>query len=177
MQTAVFIDRDNTLIANDGDLGDPNKVTLLKGVQAGLQALADAGYALVVITNQGGVARGMFTEHDVDLVHQRIQELVGASIRLSFYYCPYHPDGTVDDYRQEHPWRKPAPGMLLAAADEQDIDLQTSWMVGDQPRDIEAGKRAGCRTVFLGNEATGATYTAADFEEAVEKILTAQEPS
>lgn len=179
MRPAVFIDRDNTLIANDGDLGDPNEVTLLRGVREGLRKLADGGFALVVVSNQGGVARGKFTEADVERVHHRIQELVGREVPLRFYFCPFHPEGSVAEYRREHPWRKPAPGMLLIAAEEHQLNLRHSWMVGDQPRDIDAGRAAGCKTVFIGrdHEKIDATHGAVDFQEAVETILAARPTS
>jgi D-glycero-D-manno-heptose 1,7-bisphosphate phosphatase len=150
---AVFLDRDNTLIANDGDLGDPDAVMLLDGVAAGLRALREAGYRLVVVTNQGGVARGVFSEADVDAVNQRIVELLrretGDPLIERFYYCPYHPEGTVAEYRSEHPWRKPAPGMLLQAARDLRLDLPRSWIIGDGARDVQAGQSAGCRTVLI----------------------------
>ena len=184
MQPAVFLDRDNTLIANDGDLGDPSKVTLIEGVPEGLARLQDAGYRLVVVTNQGGVARGAYSESDVDAVHQCIAKLVDEAAGRSriidrFYYCPYHPEGTVEEYRREHPWRKPRAGMLLQAAEDMGIDLAASWMIGDQPRDIEAGQSAGCRTVLLGNEPKGdgssrevrATVVTTTFTDAIETVL------
>ena len=151
----VFLDRDNTLIANDGDLGDPNAVVLLDGVPEGLVRLRDAGFVLVVVTNQGGVARGNYHEEDVDQVHAEIARLIDLKsgrkgVIDRFYYCPFHPDGKVEKYRGEHSWRKPQPGMLLQAAMDLDLDLESSWMIGDQPRDIEAGINAGCRTVQLG---------------------------
>ena len=155
VQRAVFLDRDNTLIANDGDLGDPAAVTLLPGVGEGLLRLDEAGFALVVVTNQGGVARGRFAEADVRAVHRRLGELVDeASGRRgvidAFYFCPFHPEAPLPAYRREHPWRKPSPGMLLQAAADLAIDLGASWLIGDAPRDIEAGRRAGCRTVLIG---------------------------
>ena len=149
---AVFLDRDNTLIHNDGDLGDPAQVELIQGVPSAIASLRGLGYSIIVVTNQGGVARGAYSEQDVDEVHQRINELVKASsgARIDrFYYCPYHPDGSVDRYKREHPWRKPAPGMLLQAAKDMDIDMSQSWMIGDQARDIEAGNAAGVRTILL----------------------------
>ena len=154
MQRAIFLDRDNTLIRCDGDLGDPASVELLEGVPDGLRQLREAGYHLIVVTNQGGVARGRYEETDVDATHQRIATLVDEAAgqpRLidRFYYCPYHPQATIDAYRRDHPWRKPQPGMLMQAADDLDIDLKKSWMIGDQARDIDAGHAAGCRTVLI----------------------------
>lgn len=181
VQPAVFLDRDNTLIHNDGDLGDPNAVRLVDGVPAGLKQLRQAGFALVVITNQGGVARGKFTEEDVDAVHQRIAVLVDEQSQSThmierFYYCPYHPEATVPEYRRDHPWRKPHPGMILQAAHDMGLDLANSWLVGDQERDIHAGRAAGCRTVLVardgkGLQSAGATETAPTFADAVQKIL------
>lgn len=153
MHRAVFLDRDNTLIHNDGDLGDPEQVRLIQGAASAIASLCGLGFRVVVVTNQGGVARGKYTEADVEAVHQRIRELVqhaanGARIER-FYYCPYHPEGTVEAYRREHPNRKPQPGMLLQAARDLNLDLSQSWMVGDQMRDIAAGAAAGTRTILL----------------------------
>jgi D-glycero-D-manno-heptose 1,7-bisphosphate phosphatase len=180
VQPAVFLDRDNTLILNEGDLGDPEAVRLADGVPAGLKSLREAGYSLVVVTNQAGVARGRFTEDEVDSVHQRIATLVDAQARTAglidrFYYCPYHPDATVAEYRRDHPWRKPHPGMILQAARDMGIDLSRSWMIGDQERDIVAGHAAGCRTVLVTRDAALAqrlqpTEVAATFSEAVQYI-------
>ncbi|MDG2030242.1 MAG: HAD family hydrolase [Phycisphaerales bacterium] len=150
MQKAVFLDRDNTLIANDGDLGDPELVVVLDGAVEAVRRLDQLGFLPVVVTNQGGVARGHYAETDVDRVHERLHELLGRDLPISFYACPFHPKGSVPEYTREHPWRKPAPGMLLAAAQEHAIDLATSWMIGDQPRDAEAGRAAGCRTILVG---------------------------
>lgn len=186
MQPAVFLDRDNTLIANDGDLGDPAQVELLEGVAEGLRRLRQAGYRLVVITNQGGVARGKYTEDDVDAVHLRIAVLADQSAGMArlidrFYYCPFHPEASVEEYRRDHPWRKPSPGMLLQAARDLDLDLSRSWVIGDQDRDIAAGRAAGCRSVLVsgnGDLADSAQPTAAvaSFREAVDVIVDATEP-
>jgi D-glycero-D-manno-heptose 1,7-bisphosphate phosphatase len=178
---AVFLDRDNTLIANDGDLGDPRKVVVREGVPAALRQLREAGYLLIVVTNQGGVARGKYSEQDVDAVHQRIAELVDAEAGYDglidrFYYCPYHPEGTVAEYRREHPWRKPQPGMLVQAARDLDLDLKQCWMIGDQARDVQAGAAAGCRTMLVSADAEAGkaarpTRAAPDFAAAVKSIL------
>jgi D-glycero-D-manno-heptose 1,7-bisphosphate phosphatase len=150
---AVFLDRDNTLIHNDGDLGDPEQVRLIQGAAPAVASLCGLGYRVVVVTNQGGVARGKYGEADVDAVHDRLEQLIkeranGARID-AFYFCPYHPQGTVAQYKKEHPFRKPKPGMLLQAAEDLDLDLSQSWMVGDALRDVDAGGAAGCRTVLL----------------------------
>lgn len=150
---AVFLDRDNTIIHNDGDLGDPDQVKLMQGAASAIASVCGLGYKVVVVTNQGGVARGKYNEEDVDAVHDRIEAMIheranGARID-AFYFCPFHPQGTVARYKKEHPTRKPKPGMLLQAAEDLDLDLSQSWMVGDALRDIEAGAAAGCRTVLL----------------------------
>ncbi|MEM7626785.1 MAG: HAD-IIIA family hydrolase [Planctomycetota bacterium] len=150
---AVFLDRDNTLIHNDDDLGDPDEVRLIQGVAPAIASLCGLGYKVVVVTNQGGVARGKYTEADVDAVHDRIEQLItervnGARID-AFYFCPFHPQGKIAKYKKDHPTRKPKPGMLLQAAEDLEVDLAQSWMVGDSLRDIDAGAAAGCRTVLL----------------------------
>jgi D,D-heptose 1,7-bisphosphate phosphatase len=157
MNAAIFLDRDNTIIHNDADLGDPDKVRLIQGTSTAIASLCGLGYKVVVITNQGGVARGKYTEEDVHAVHQRIDELVaaganGAKIE-AFYYCPYHPDGTVSRYRKEHPGRKPGPGMLQEAARDLGLDLSQSWTIGDQVRDVQAGLAAGTRAILLRQDA------------------------
>lgn len=152
MDRAIFLDRDNTIIANDADLGDPEAVELLPGAADAIAALQGMNYVMVVVTNQGGVARGKFTPADVDAVHQRLADLLYQEAEATierYYYCPFHPKGTVEAWRREHPWRKPQPGMLLQAAADLKLNLHESWMVGDHVRDIQAGKAAGVRTILL----------------------------
>lgn len=153
MAPAIFLDRDDTLIActgvaPGGDLGDPALVALLPGVVQGMRQLRSAGFRLVVVSNQGGVARGRFGVADVERVNARVNELLEGMID-AFRYCPYHPKGVVPEFTREHPWRKPQPGMILDAAAALSIDLPASWTVGDAPRDIEAGLAAGTRTVLI----------------------------
>jgi D,D-heptose 1,7-bisphosphate phosphatase len=184
MPPAVFIDRDNTLIVNDGDLGDPGRVRLVEGAAEGLRRLRAAGFRLVVVSNQGGVARGAFTEADVESVHRRIAGLLADATGRddlidAFYYCPFHPQGTVEAYRREHPWRKPQPGMLLAAASALDLDLPSSWLIGDQPRDVAAGRAAGCSTVLISGdrraiEEAGATAVVTTLAEGADVVLAAR---
>lgn len=181
VEPAVFLDRDNTLIESDGDLTGPERVRLKHGVGPGLQALHEAGYRLVVVTNQGGVARGAFTEEQVDAVHQRIARLLsegaGEAMIDRFYYCPYDPEGQLAEFRREHPWRKPNPGMLLQAAQDMTLDLTRSWMIGDQPRDMQAGHAAGCRTILVasnggaGRGPVKPTATVETFDQAVQAVL------
>ncbi|NQU75278.1 MAG: HAD family hydrolase [Planctomycetes bacterium] len=149
LNKAVFLDRDNTIIEDHGFLSDPAGLRLLPGVERALKGLAQAGYKLVVVTNQSGVARGLITEQALAKVHEELQRQLaehGAQLD-AIYYCPYLPEGSVQEYARDSDERKPKPGMLLRAAEEMNIDLSASWMVGDSPRDVEAGQRAGCQTV------------------------------
>jgi len=149
--TAVFFDRDGTLIRDPGYISHPDQVELLDGAAEAVKEMQLLGYKTVVVSNQPGVAKGILTEETLEQIHGRLRELVshtGASLD-AIYYCPFHPDGAVPKYRKDSDWRKPRPGMLLAAASEMDIDLTRSWMVGDSLRDTEAGRSAGCRTILI----------------------------
>src|SRR5688572_9974294 len=154
---AVFFDRDNTLIVSDGYLGDPSKVTLVNGAAAAIARARQLGFAVVVFSNQSGVARGMFSEEDVAAVNRRMEELLRAedagAVIDRHEFCPFHPQGTIDVYARESDRRKPKPGMILSAAKALALDLERSWVVGDAPRDIEAGKAAGCRGVLFADPA------------------------
>lgn len=157
MTPAVFLDRDDTLIeANSlptregvarGDVVDPSLVRLLPGVGAGCARLAASGFVLVVISNQGSVARGATNIRGVERINDRVRALVdaaaGRAVLGAFYFCPFHPLGSVAGFAREHPWRKPGSGAILAAASELEIDLARSWLIGDGERDIEAGIVAG----------------------------------
>ncbi len=150
---AVFFDRDNTLIEDPGYIDDPEKVRLFADAARAVRRVRDAGYLAVVVTNQSGVARGILTEQRLTEVHDRLSALLaeqGAPLD-GVYYCPYldGPEATVAEYRQASDLRKPNPGMLLRAAADLNIDLARSWMVGNSGRDIETGRRGGCRTILL----------------------------
>ena len=147
---AVFLDRDGTLVEEVPYLHDPARVALLGGVGA-LARLAAAGYALVVVTNQAGVARGLYDEAAVDAVHRRLAELLaGAGVRLdAVLHCPHHPEGTVPGYARRCRCRKPGPGMLEAAADRLGLDLAASFMVGNQPTDVGAAVAAGVTPLYV----------------------------
>lgn len=167
---AVFLDRDGTLMHDTGYVGDPASVQIYPGVPEALAKLKAAGYKTVIVTNQSGIPRGYFTEADFHAVQARFEELIGPGLIDAVYYCAEHPDHATDR-------RKPGPGMLLEGAREHAIDLTRSWMIGDRAGDVEAGVRAGVRSILVrtgeGSSAKGdgAACVAADFVEAVEFIL------
>ncbi len=148
---AIFLDRDETLIEDPGYINNPEQVKLLDGVPEALIELKALGYKLVVATNQSAVARGIVTEKVLGEIHDRLRQLLSRKNAFldGIYYCPYHPDGVVPKYRKESDCRKPNPGMLHQAATEMDIDLGQSWCLGNSLQDVEAGRRAGCRTILI----------------------------
>jgi D-glycero-D-manno-heptose 1,7-bisphosphate phosphatase len=150
---AVFFDRDNTLIVSDGYLGDPGKVVLVEGAAEAVARVRQLGYATVVFSNQSGVARGMFGEDSVHAVNGRMDEMLldanSGAVIDRHEFCPFHPEAMVEAYRQDSALRKPRPGMVLQAAEKLALDLSRSWVVGDAPRDVEAGQAAGCRTILV----------------------------
>ena len=148
---AIFFDRDDTLIEDPGYISSPEQVKLLTGVPRALIELKALGYKLVVVTNQSAVARGIVTEKVLGDIHSRLKQLLAEKNAFldEIYYCPYHPKGVVKKYRQDSELRKPNPGMLLKAAEDMDLDLNQSWCVGNSSSDIEAGLRAGCKTILI----------------------------
>jgi len=151
LKRAVFLDRDGTLIENRGYICSFREVRFFDDIVKGLRLIRSLGYLTVVVTNQSAVARGICTESQVRALHRdmnRYLQIHGVGIH-GFYYCPYHREGTVDRYRKESGERKPRPGMLIRAGRDLGIDLETSYMVGDDARDMEAGRAAGCRTILV----------------------------
>jgi D-glycero-D-manno-heptose 1,7-bisphosphate phosphatase len=154
---AIFLDRDDTLNANAtlppeafpatrGDLFRPEFVRLLPGVFEACARLVRAGFTLVAITNQACVARASASVREVEMTNDRLRELLthgGRPLLRAVYAAPHHPEALDEFFRGDHSWRKPSPGMLLAAARELDLDLGRSWVIGDAGRDIEAGLNAG----------------------------------
>ncbi len=179
---AVFLDKDGTLIEDVPYNVRPELIRLMPGSDAGLRDLHAAGYRLVIVSNQSGVARGYFREEALQEVEARLRELLAErGITLAgFYWCPHHPEGRVPGYGVTCLCRKPAPGLLWKAADDHGFDLSRSWLVGDILNDVEAGRRAGCRTVLLDNghetewlrtPLREPHYTAADLNGAARIIL------
>ncbi|HEX8939878.1 MAG TPA: HAD family hydrolase [Candidatus Limnocylindrales bacterium] len=146
----VFLDKDGTLVEDVPYNVDPALVRLAPGAAAGLTRLHGAGFALAVVSNQSGIARGYFPESALDGIRERLTALLAAhGIPLEgFFHCPHHPDG-VNEYAVVCDCRKPAPGLVLRAAAELGADLTRSWLVGDILDDVEAGRRAGCRTILV----------------------------
>jgi D-glycero-D-manno-heptose 1,7-bisphosphate phosphatase len=148
---AIFLDRDKTLIEDPGYISTPDAVRLLPGIAPPLVRLSNAGYKLILVTNQSAIARGKVTESGLEKIHAELQrQLQQQGVLLdAIYYCPYHPEGTIPPFNRESDERKPSPGMLLRAAREMNLNLRESWMIGDRLRDVEAGQRAGCRTILV----------------------------
>jgi D,D-heptose 1,7-bisphosphate phosphatase len=150
---AIFLDKDGTLVDDLPYNVEPGRITLCSGAGAALRLLARLDYRLFVVTNQAGIAFGRFDESAMETVQDRMQELLQREQVMldGFYYCPHHPEGSVAAYACDCHCRKPMPGLLLQAAREHGIDLRSSWMIGDILHDVEAGNRAGCRTVLIDN--------------------------
>lgn len=181
---AVFLDKDGTIIPDIPYNVDPNKITLSESVIEGLQMLQSNGYLLVIVSNQAGIAHGYF---DMEQLHalQNVLSRMCAKMGIyldGFYYCPHHPEGVVNSFAKDCDCRKPEPGMLLLAAEQMNIDLASSWMIGDILNDVEAGNRAGCKSILVdnGNETEWEEgpmrtpeYIAKDFAGAARYILSA----
>lgn len=179
---AVFLDRDGTMIDDVGYLNEPKQVRLLPGAADAVRRMRSAGYRVVIISNQSGVARGLLDEETLAEVQARLEELLdreGASLD-GVYYCPYldGPEAVVEAYRRNSELRKPRPGMLFQAARELNLDLKRSWMIGDSASDVAAGQRAGCLTIRVrsnrldtaANERS-ATCTVDNLAEAADAVL------
>jgi D-glycero-D-manno-heptose 1,7-bisphosphate phosphatase len=168
--TALFVDRDGTVIVDRGYPKDPRDVTLVPGAAQGLRALRAAGHKIVVISNQSGVGRGMLTEDDVARVHARMVAILTENdVAIDgAYYCMHAPDvGCL--------CRKPRPGLVMEAARELDLDVENSVMVGDKISDVETGLAAGCaRAILLAARAPDVApchYVAATWDDIV-RIVT-----
>ncbi|MBF6599135.1 MAG: HAD-IIIA family hydrolase [Dehalococcoidia bacterium] len=150
---AVFFDKDGTLVDDVPYNVDPARVRLAQGAERALPAIAAASYRICVVSNQSGIARGYFDAAALARVEARLREMLAATgVALDgFACCPHHPDGVVGRYAVACACRKPAPGLITTLAAAGAIECRRSWMVGDILDDVEAGRRAGCRTVLLDN--------------------------
>ncbi len=180
-QKAFFLDRDGTINKYVGFLRDPDQFELLPGVAEAIRKINTLGYLCIVVTNQPVIARGEVTFEGLELIHNKMETLLGKEGAYvdAIYYCPHHPDkgfeGEVKALKIDCDCRKPKPGMLLKAAEDFNIDLSQSWMIGDGERDIKAGKNAGCKTILIvgdGSESElgaefGQDESAETFKEAI----------
>jgi D-glycero-D-manno-heptose 1,7-bisphosphate phosphatase len=151
LSRGVFVDKDGTLVEDVPYSADPDLLRPTQGAGPALGRLHRAGYRIVVVSNQSGVARGRFPVEALDAVGERLRSLLAPhGVPLAgLYWCPHHPEGLVPRYAVTCECRKPAPGLVLRAAQDLGLDLARSWMVGDILDDVEAGHRAGCRSLLL----------------------------
>jgi len=177
-RAGVLLDRDGTIIADTGYVGSVDRVEFLPGAVEAIAALNAADIPVVVVTNQSGVARGLYGIEDVQAVHAHIDEaLAAAGARVDMWlFCPYHPDGTVPEYSRVSADRKPAPGMAMAAAQALDLNLAASWVVGDSPVDVGLARTIGARPIFIGCATTDPQVRSVpDLAAAVQLILGPEE--
>jgi D-glycero-D-manno-heptose 1,7-bisphosphate phosphatase len=173
MKKAAFLDRDGVINRKPPEgqyVTRWEELQFLPGVSEAIILLTGAGYSVFVVTNQRGVAKGLLTQDDVESIHQKMcQELACAgAVITEVYYCPHEKQPPCS-------CRKPAPGMLLTAARDHEINLSSSWMIGDSDIDVEAGKNAGCKTIRIAPkgaaENNGADLSAPSLLAAVHQIL------
>ena len=184
-QKTVFLDRDGTINRYVGFLRNIDEFELLPGVAQAVRKINELGWLAVVVTNQPVIARGEVTEEQLEAIHCKMETLLGREGAWldAIYYCPHHPDkgfpGERPELKIHCSCRKPAPGMLLDAAQRFNIDLSCSWMVGDGKNDVLAGKNAGCRTALLCADGTppelGQERTAPSLYDFVEQVLCGKE--
>jgi D-glycero-D-manno-heptose 1,7-bisphosphate phosphatase len=173
MKKAVFLDRDGVINRRPPEgqyVTCWEELQFLPGISGAIVLLTEAGYDVFVVTNQRGVAKGLMTQHDLESIHSRMcQELADAgAVITKVYYCPHEKEPPCS-------CRKPAPGMLLTAAQSHNLDLASSWMIGDSDIDVKAGRNAGCKTVRIVQgqfvEKNGADLSAGSLLDAVRQIL------
>jgi D-glycero-D-manno-heptose 1,7-bisphosphate phosphatase len=168
MRPALFLDRDGVINVDHGYVYRPEDFEFIDGVFELVAAANAAGYLVIVVTNQAGIGRGIYTEEDFHALTNWMQGqfiLRGAKID-AVYFCPFHPEHGVGKYRYESDHRKPGPGMLLQAAKEHCIDLKKSLMVGDKISDMVAGQRAFVGTLlYIGNESTKLGLTICELKD------------
>jgi D-glycero-D-manno-heptose 1,7-bisphosphate phosphatase len=169
MKRAVFLDRDGTLMEEVNYCGKPADVRVFAGAAAALRRLKDAGFLLIVVSNQSGIGRGMITEAQYQAVQAELLRQLGPGLIDASYYSPEIPGAA--SIR-----RKPEPGMVLEAAKEFGIDLSRSFFIGDKASDVECGRRAGTRTIqvmtgYGREQQSAADFTADDLESAVQRVL------
>ncbi len=176
-QKAIFLDRDGTINKYVGFLCDINDFELIDGVTDAIKKINNSGYLCIVVTNQPVIARGEVTVTQLEEIHNKMETLLGLEGAYvdAIYYCPHHPhkgyEGEVPELKIDCDCRKPKPGMLLQAAEDFNIDLSQSWMIGDGENDVKAGEAAGCKTALIGDEEIRQTLKKPNLLDAIELIL------
>ena len=152
LRAGILLDRDGTIIVDHGYVGSVDRVEFIEGAPEAIASFNRAGIPVAVVTNQAGVARGLYGIDDVARVHRYIADrLAEYAARIDlFVYCPYHPEGVVEAFARASEDRKPAPGMAKAAGTALNLDLTASWVVGDRPEDIGLAEAVGASAVYLG---------------------------
>jgi D-glycero-D-manno-heptose 1,7-bisphosphate phosphatase len=148
---AVFLDRDGTINVERSYITRPEEIQLIPGADDAIAKLKNAGYAAVVVTNQAAIARGLLTETELDRIHQHLQQQLKASGAAldGIYHCPHHPDFPTNSTRLACDCRKPEPGLIFRAAQDLELDLKQSYMIGDSLTDLQAGWNAGCHAALV----------------------------
>lgn len=148
---AIYLDRDGTLIEDRGYICDFSEVLIYPFAVEAVRLMNDNNYKVIIVTNQSAIARGICQEHQVREIHRQIKKYFSehGAVIDDFYYCPYHVDGIIAPFDKQHDWRKPAPGMVLQAAQDHKIDLTRSFFIGDNECDILAGRNAGCKSILV----------------------------
>ncbi len=186
-QKAIFLDRDGTInvYRKDSFISSPDQLQLIPGVSSAIARINESSYLAICVTNQAGIARGLCTEETLQKIHNRMETLLGheSAYLDRIYFCPHHPENDFPGERKEYKikcnCRKPAPGMILQAQKEYNIDLSQSWMIGDDARDIQLGQNVGVKTILIKTGAnqsmSGLTstpdYVFDDLNQAVNFIL------
>ena len=184
-QKAIFLDRDGTINVYKGFLRNIDDFELINGVSEAIKRINESGYLAIVITNQPVIARGEVSYEELQQIHNKMETLLGldGAYLDAIYYCPHHPhrgyEGEIAELKINCNCRKPKPGMILKAAEDFNIDLSRSWMIGDSENDIRAGIAAGCRTLLISdnvnidccNKDLGQMWVVHDLLEAINFII------
>lgn len=170
LRPAAFLDRDGVVNHDDGYMGTRERIRWIPNAAKAIRRLNDAGYLVFIFTNQSGVARGFFTEAELNMLHDwMLVELAALGARVDdVRYCPHHPAGSVEGYLEDHHWRKPAPGMILDLMAHWPVRRDGSFVIGDRSTDIEAAAAA---------ELPGFLFTGGDLDAFVEDVLIRLPPS
>ena len=171
---AFFLDRDGILIEDRGFICDFEEVRIFPFSVEAVRLMNESGFKVIVVTNQSSVARGICTEEQVRRIHEELTSYFSerGAVIDQFYYSPYHPEGVIEKFRKNHESRKPSPGMILEAAGDFDIDVKRSYMIGNSMRDILAGRKCGCKTIFVEDPAKPEKREELERENVVPDIFT-----